>query len=266
MVCIRRCNMRHINILRTLVIGVAVAALSLAGVPPECWSQDEIPFEDSRIKIEFNSTAEDVGIQVFLDGEAWKKVRIFSPNGKIFQVNGRGTLKGLGLTELFFESEEPSLDDLPLDEFLALFPEGSYQFQGRTVEGDTLVGTATLTHDIPCGPVIVSPDEGDTVNPDNTKIEWESVTNKVNPGTGQCGGAVSEIVGYQVIVEREDPLRTFSVDLPASATDVAVPPEFVESGTEYKFEVLAIEVSGNQTISESFFCTDPLMLCPGPPE
>jgi hypothetical protein len=236
----------------------------LAGVPPECRSQDEIPFADARIKIEFNSTAEDVGIQVFLDGEAWKKVRIFSPGGKIFQVNGNGSLKALGLTELFFESQEPSLDELPLDEFLALFPEGDYQFQGITVEGDSLVGTATLTHDIPCGPEIMSPAEGDTVDPNNTKIEWESVTNMVNPGTGQCGGAASEIVGYQVIVERDDPLRTFSVDLPASATDVVVPPEFLESGTEYKFEVLAIEVSENQTISESFFCTDPLTPCPEP--
>lgn len=256
--------MRHIYTLATFVIGLAVCVLSLAGVPPECRSQDEIPFADSRIKIEFNSTAEDVGIQVFLDGEAWKKVRILSPDGKIFQVNGKGPLKGLGLTELFFESEEPSLDDLPLEDFLALFPEGDYQFQGTTVEGGSQVGTATLTHNIPCGPIIVSPAEGDTIDPNNTKIEWQSVTNKVDLSTGQCGDAASEITGYQVIVERENPLRTFSVDLPASATDVTVPPEFLESGTEYKFEVLAIEVSGNQTISESFFCTNPLMSCPEP--
>jgi hypothetical protein len=224
----------------------------------------QIPFEDARIKIEFNSTAEDVGVQVFLDGEAWRTVMIVSPDGNIFEANGRGSLKGLGLTELFFESQEPTLDELPLGEFLALFPEGEYEFRGVTVEGDSLVGTATLTHDIPCGPVIVSPDEGDTVDPDNTKIEWESVTNKVNLSTGQCGGEASEIVGYQVIVEREDPLRTFSVDLPASATDVTVPPEFLEAGTEYKFEVLAIEVRGNQTISESFFCTDSLTPCAEP--
>ena len=254
--------MKRINILSTLAIGLAVGVLSFAGAPPECRSQDEIALSDARIKIEFNSTAEDVGIQVFLDREAWKKVKIFSPDGKIFQVNGNGSLKGLGLTELFFESQEPSLDELPLEEFLVLFPEGEYEFQGLTVEGDSLVGTATLTHDIPCGPIIVSPAEGDTVDPNNTKIEWESVENKVNLGTGQCGSEASEIAGYQVIVERDEPLRTFSVDLPALATDVKVPPEFLESGTEYKFEVLAIEVSGNQTISESFFCTDPLTPCP----
>jgi hypothetical protein len=35
-----------------------------------------------------------------------------------------------------------------------------------------------------------------------------------------------------------------------------VPPEFMASGTAYKFEVLAIEASGNQTISEREFETD----------
>jgi hypothetical protein len=31
---------------------------------------------------------------------------------------------------------------------------------------------------------------------------------------------------------------------------VTVPPEFLEVGTVYKFEVLAIEAGGNQTITE----------------
>jgi hypothetical protein len=35
-----------------------------------------------------------------------------------------------------------------------------------------------------------------------------------------------------------------------------VPEEFLEDGTEYKFEVLAIEASGNQTITEGAFETE----------
>lgn len=227
----------------------------------------QIPFGDTKIIIEFNSTGEDAGIQVFLDGEPWENVKIFSPDGQIFEVQGSGNLKELGLTELFFESNEPSLDELPLDEFLAMFPEGDYQFEGLTVEGDNLVGTATLTHDIPCGPEILSPAEGAVVNPNNTTvIEWEEVTNKLGPD-GECDDSSEiEIFGYQVIVEREDPLRVFSVDLPASAREVTVPSEFLEPDTEYDFEVLAIEERGidepgNQTISEGFFCTDPLTPC-----
>jgi hypothetical protein len=35
-----------------------------------------------------------------------------------------------------------------------------------------------------------------------------------------------------VIVTREDPLRIYSVDLPAGTTSVSVPPEFLDPGTE----------------------------------
>jgi hypothetical protein len=45
----------------------------------------------------------------------------------------------------------------------------------------------------------------------------------------------------------------FSTDLPASAHSVTVPAEFLEAGTDYKLEVQAIEVSGNQTLTEITF-------------
>src|SRR6187549_644177 len=82
----------------------------------------EIPFEDARVRIEFNSTDQDAGLQILVDAEAWTKVVIKAPNGKMFAVRGKGQLGALGLTELFVESEEPELAELPLDQFLALFP------------------------------------------------------------------------------------------------------------------------------------------------
>jgi hypothetical protein len=62
-----------------------------------------------------------------------------------------------------------------------------------------------------------------------------------------------DIVGYRVIVTRENPLRVFSADLPASARRMPVPSEFLQPGTEYKLEVQAIEASGNQTLTEITF-------------
>ena len=229
-----------------LSVGAAVVvALIFTAATSKLWAQ--IRFDDAKIILEVNSTDGDAGIQVFLDGEAWDKLMIVGPDRrKIFQVMGKGSLGKLGLTELFFESEEPSFDEVPLEEVLEMFPAGEYQFFGKTVEKEKLVGTATLTHDIPAGPIIVSPREGEVVNPDNTVIVWMPVTRPRG----------IQIVGYQVIVEREEPtLVVFSVDLPATATSVTVPPEFLESGAEYDFEVLAIEASGNQTITESFFET-----------
>ncbi|MDI6792468.1 MAG: fibronectin type III domain-containing protein [bacterium] len=234
----------------SIFLAVGVALVSGAAVS-ELWANDAsskwIPFSDAKIIIEFNATDEDVGIQVFLDGKAWKKVIIFNPKGRmVAKIKGKGNLKGLGLTELFFESHEPPLEDLPLEDFLALFPEGVYKFVGKTVEGEWLRGMAKFTHVIPDGALIVSPEEGEVVDPNNTVISWNPVTSPQEV----------EIVGYQVIVEREDPHRVFSVNLSATTTSMKVPPEFLESDTEYKFEVLAIEVSGNQTITSSFFKTE----------
>ncbi len=80
-------------VLSLLVLLIFTVAPSLS------WSKDrkaQIPLDDARMIIEFNSTDEDVGIQVFLDGEPWQKVSIVNPNGnKILDVFGRNRLSGL---------------------------------------------------------------------------------------------------------------------------------------------------------------------------
>jgi len=48
---------------------------------------------------------------------------------------------------------------------------------------------------------------------------------------------------------------TYDVRAPPGVTSLAVRDEFLEPGTVYEIEVLAIEVSGNQTISTIFFTT-----------
>ena len=231
---------------RALVVCTAfVMALILGAAPQNLWA---IPLSETRIIIEVNATDGDAGIQIFLDGVGWDSMEVFGPDGnEILVVGGEGSVGIQGITELFLESAEPSFDEQPLAELLALFLEGTYRFEGETTDGKKLKGRAMLTHAIPDGPALVSPvEDDDSVDPADTVVEWMLVADP--PG--------SEIVGYQVIVEREKPtLRVFSVNLGPTATSVTVPPEFLEPGTAYKFEVLAIEASGNQTISEREFET-----------
>lgn len=241
---------------RPLVVLTAIALLGALAVSSQATAETSqatrahvttIPFDDSTLIIEVNSTDGDAGLQFFLDGEPWRSVEVSGPDGqKVLDVDAGGDLKDLGLTELFSESNEPPFDELPLEEFLARFPAGEYTFSGKTIEGERLTGTATLTHDIPAGPVVVSPEEDAVVPPDDVVVVWEPVTEP----------AGIDIVGYQVIVEREDPLRVFQVDLPPTATSVTVPPEFLQANTDYGVEVLAIEASGNQTITETGFQTN----------
>ena len=138
---------RHGWLLPGLLVSV-VALLLGAGTPP-AWAQRAERFAIAKIFFELNASANDLGVHVFLDGEDWRTLKIDSPNGRtIFEVEGEGPYAELGLTELFFEGAEPSLDEVPLQELLGLFPEGSYSFVGKTVDGSDIQRTATLTPSI----------------------------------------------------------------------------------------------------------------------
>jgi hypothetical protein len=232
-----------------IVAGLAAIALALGGSALAFGHTGQaaakpIRLADATLIVEVNATDGDAGLQMFLDGEPWRSMRIAGPTGRtILAVNTQGRLQRYGLTELFSESSEPSFDVFSLERFKELFPAGKYTFAGETVDGMKLTGAARLSHAIPRGPEIVSPAKGSAVNRTNVVARWKRVTEP----------AGVDIVGYRAIVTREDPLRILSVDLPASARKVSIPPEFLERGTEYKLEVQAIAKSGNQTLTEIAF-------------
>ena len=239
---------RHIRILSVFMVAMVALILS-AAAPWAAAKKSTVPLSIKKIYFEYNSTASalgDLGVHVFLDGEDWKELKIVNPNGRtIFEVEGKGPYKELGMTELFFEGAEPDLADVPLQELLDRFPAGNYQFLGKRVDGERIVDTATLTHAIPAGPSNVSAVLG--LN-NSLIISWDRVTGRPNGFPNEP----INIVAYQVIVSE------FLVTVPATGApsqSVTVSPEFVgslASGLQL-FEVLAIEAGGNQTITEGSF-------------
>ncbi len=227
--------------------------------PVEDPESDEPVLDDAKILIEHNATDEDTGFQGFADGDPWDELTITGPGGEqILIVSTRGTFVGFGLTELFFETSEPANIEVPIPDVLARLPAGTYTFRGIMVGGAPSTMTATLSHAIPEGPELLSPADGATdVDPLDTVIAWDPVTTDIN-------GAPVQIVGYQVIVEEDvEPAfpqgfaqAVFSIYLPATATSVRVPPEFMRADTDYAYEVLAIAVTGNQTLSSAGFATE----------
>ena len=84
---------------------------------------------------------------------------------------------------------------------------------------------------------------------------WQPVTKTIT-------GDPVKIIAYQLIVEKDvNPHRHMigklglQMYLAPSVTSIAVPNGFLEPGTKYKWEVLAIEQSGNQTLSSGEFRT-----------
>ena len=134
-----------------------------------------------------------------------------------------------------------------MKEILERFPAGEYQFTGETIKGEALFSKATLTHAIPDGPELVSPPEESVQDSNNIVLRWKPVADPKG----------SKIVNYEVLVTQEEPLpkRVLSAVLPGTATSMVVPSVFFLPGQEYKWEILAIEKGGNQTLSESDFLT-----------
>lgn len=233
-------------------------------------------FAETTVLIEINATDGDVGFHSLLDADAWTEARINGPDGeKLFKEQAVGVLAEQGLTENMFESdeplcapdpEEPDAEVVPLSAFIERFSEGTYTFNALTREGEELEGTAELTYALPAAP--------DIIGFDGTMVTWQPGTDLgrcqddelVSNGTIPDPGGV-EVVGWEVVVEPADdeavdPLRVFSVQLPAEAPNmVTVPAEFIdayraEEVTEFKVEVGAIEASGNRTFSEEEFALE----------
>jgi hypothetical protein len=223
-------------------------------------SGDTVPLKDAKLNVEHNATDLDTGFQGFIDSEGWQCLDVTGPDGEVLQFEGRGSIAELGLTELFFETVEPENAEVPIEDMLAKLPEGDYTIAGPSMilgesSGQT-EGVALLTHDIPAGPELLTPAAGATVPTTGLVASWSPVTQTI------AGEDVSIIV-YQLIIERDEEPHPhmigkigLSMYLPPSVTSITVPDGFLEAGTAYFWEVLAIEESGNQTLSSGEFETE----------
>ncbi len=225
---------------------------------------EAIPLAEANVFFELNHTDGDLGIHSLIDGEAWRTLSIESPNGReLLGIEVKGKLQRQGLTELCFESAEPSFDELAPETFFRRFPEGPYEIEGETLEGDELEGTAVLTHLLPAPPGnirISGVPAAENCDADPLPsvsgavvITWDQVT-RSHPEIGRKDEDI-EVVKYQVIVERREgpaPL-VVSVDLPPSVTEIEIPSSFIALGEKFKLEILVREASGNQTAVETCF-------------
>ena len=73
---------RHFGV-TGLVLAALVPALALGPTTgAHGKGPSTAPFPDARLKIEYNSTDGDAGLQIFLDAPAWKEVSITNPTGR----------------------------------------------------------------------------------------------------------------------------------------------------------------------------------------
>jgi hypothetical protein len=243
----------------TAIVFVATAAYVIFGSFALGQTAGEGKLKQAKMIIEHNATDNDTGFQAFVDADGWEKLEIIGPKGVIAEYQGRDAVGELGMTELFMETHEPENAKMPIATLLEKLPAGDYEFRASASKlgGQTgvMIGRAVLTHNIPAGVALVSPAEAATVPLADLKMQWK--------GTGKAlDGTDINLISYQLIVEKvEEPhanmigKRGLSMYLPASTTEMTIPAALLEPGNEYKWEVLAIEESGNQTLTEGTFKT-----------
>jgi hypothetical protein len=162
------------------------------------------------------------------------------------------------MTQLAFESTEPSFDELAPADFFRRFPEGRYEIEGSAQDGGTLKSVVFLSH------VMAEPPPNITLNgvpaaescesatlPQVTSpvlIDWDPVT-KSHPEIGKDGAV--RISRYQLFVEMS--ASKLSLDLSPSTTEYEVPLPAAERGRTIKFEIIARTSTGNNTAVESCF-------------
>ena len=243
-----------------VALAIAMSAPTLAIADDD----DELEFDEAFLFFELNDTDGDLGIHGKVDGDEWKRIAIEGPGDrKLLDIKAKSGIRRQGLTELFFESAEPTFDDLDPEVFFNRFPEGEYEWEGVTLGGEEIEGEVFLSHVIPAAPVVTAVGEM-TENPgfeyneeegelekvcwevedadEGVLIDWDPVTqshfdkwsNGADPLPNEADktplgvSGDPEVVYYEFVAEIDDTEYKSTALIPANLTEWTISAEFIE--------------------------------------
>ncbi len=246
---------------------LCIMMAGLLGASPMAIAEVDIPFDEAELFFELNDTDGDLGIHGKIDGDEWKRLEIEDPyERRMMYVRAIGRLKKQGITELFFESAEPTFDELDPKKFFKRFPEGIYEIEGITLDGEERESEVYLSHVIPSAPGNVTvngqpaaedcdADELPVVSAPVT-LSWDAVVSS-HEELGKYGDV--SVRYYEVVVEIDETDYKSTSIIPAEMTEWTIgDPDFFELSEEgeYKFEILVRAESGNKSAMESCFVVE----------
>jgi hypothetical protein len=198
------------------------------------------PFPAASIHLEQNATDGDMEVVIEITGtnQGLSELNVVTPDGRqAIAFKAPGSSK-LGIREFRFESPEPR-DPKSIK---AAYPEGIYEFSGKTSSGDNLVGKATLTHGLPPTTKLVTPARAaEKVPMKDLTISWR---------------AVEGVASYALSIRQSGSDMNITALLPASSTSFAVPHGFLLAGKEYEVSIGTVAHGGNVSSVEATFTTE----------
>ncbi len=205
----------------------------------EAQSAKAVPFPVASVHFEQNATDGDVEVVFRAKGGAdgLANLKVLSPDGRTVIEFTAPDPSTLGMRQFRIESPEPK----DVKALKAAYPEGTYEFTGRTFSGATFVGKSTLSHRLPATAKFGTPaPEAEDVSIKDVKISW---------------GAVAGVASYIVKIEHDELGTKIEAVLPSSLTSFAVPNGFLMPGTEYELEIGTVTAEGNVSFVETSFTT-----------
>lgn len=223
----------------TFAMSAGLAASTALAGGSAATSRGPTEFSVASINVERNATDGDteIVISVVPGDDGLKFLTLRAPNKRTIFESFSLDRSVLGMREFNLESPEP-----PGSAILSAYPQGVYQFTGRSVTGEWFRSEVRLSHLMPAEPVIMLPTEGSEVPVGPVRIEWSDV-----PGLQK--------VVVEIENESVDPEQVMTAELPAGATSFEVPASFIQAGGEYQIGVAAVGMNGNITVVESTFTT-----------
>jgi hypothetical protein len=213
-----------------------------SGAPQRAASEPAaaVPFPIAAVQFEQNATDGDMEVvfQVKGDKDGLAELNVVSPAGRPVVVFKAPDTSTLGMRQFRFETPEPP----DFKSLTAAYPEGVYEFSGRTASGATLVGKAILNHRLPATTTLVEPAPA----AENVPVK----------GFVMSWSAVEDVASYVVKIDQRDLNINFMVRVPASWTSFALPDGFLSRGTQYKLAIGTETREGNISYIETTFTTE----------
>jgi hypothetical protein len=233
--------MAKVSNMRIIAHSTVISALLLfSGSAHAAENEAAAPFPIATVHFEQNATDGDkeVVFKVKAETEGLDELIIRSPDGRTVAAFKAPDASTLGMRQFRFETPEPG-DSNTLK---AAFPEGAYEFSGRTISGTKLVGKSTLNHRLPATATFTQPaPEATDVPSKNFKMSWS---------------AVKDVAAYIVTIDQQELDASFMVRLPGSSTSFALPDGFLVGGTKYKMAIGTVTGEGNTSFVETTFTTE----------
>jgi hypothetical protein len=206
----------------------------------ETESAEAVPFPVASVHFEQNATDGDVEVVFEVKGgdDGLVELVVVSPDGRTVVDFNAPDSSTLGMRQFRFESPEPP----DVKSLKTAYPEGAYEFSGKTSSGARLIGKSTLSHRLPATTTFTKPaPAAENVSVKDLEISWSAVE-----------GAAS----YVVEIEQDELNVNITALLPGSSTSFAMPDGFLLPGAEYQMGIGTVTGEGNISFVETTFKTE----------